>query len=65
MEFKAIVCSCFTPVYGGFDYPKYQGEKYVDGGISVNQPVLDSNTITISPFAGENDICPSDTDSAK
>ncbi|VDD85874.1 unnamed protein product [Enterobius vermicularis] len=60
----AIVCSCFIPVYGGFDYPKYQGEKYVDGGISVNQPVLDSNTITISPFAGENDICPSDTDSA-
>jgi hypothetical protein len=55
-----------------------QGVKYIDGGFSDNQPVLDANTITISPFSGgrvivfiraktifiESDICPTDNDSA-
>ena len=29
-----------------------------DGGYSDNCPVLDSSTITVSPFAGTADICP-------
>lgn len=32
----------------------------MDGGFSDNLPLLNENTITVSPFAGENDICPSD-----
>lgn len=35
-------------------------QQYVDGGLSDNLPVLDENTITVSPFAGEHDICPQD-----
>ncbi|XP_037770710.1 patatin-like phospholipase domain-containing protein 2 isoform X2 [Chelonia mydas] len=34
-------------------------QRYVDGGISDNLPQYESkNTITISPFSGECDICP-------
>ena len=33
---------------------------YLDGGVSDNIPVLDGNTITVSPFSGESDICPRD-----
>ena len=29
-----------------------------DGGYSDNLPVLDSDTITVSPFSGTADICP-------
>lgn len=32
----------------------------MDGGMSDNLPRLDENTITVSPFAGEADICPQD-----
>uniref|UniRef100_A0A8R1Y7L1 PNPLA domain-containing protein n=1 Tax=Onchocerca volvulus TaxID=6282 RepID=A0A8R1Y7L1_ONCVO len=60
----AICCSCFIPVYGGFVYPTFQGEIYIDGGASDNQPVIDTNTITVSPFSGESDICPTDEESA-
>lgn len=29
-----------------------------DGGLSNNNPILDQNTILVSPFGGEADICP-------
>ncbi len=32
----------------------------IDGGYSDNLPVLDGNTITVSPFSGNSDICPQD-----
>lgn len=35
-------------------------QRYVDGGITSNMPELDENAITVSPFAGESDICPND-----
>ncbi|KAG9352355.1 hypothetical protein JZ751_020768 [Albula glossodonta] len=36
--------------------------RYVDGGISDNLPQYElKNTITVSPFSGESDICPRDT----
>uniref|UniRef100_A0A0K0ESS7 triacylglycerol lipase n=1 Tax=Strongyloides stercoralis TaxID=6248 RepID=A0A0K0ESS7_STRER len=60
---QAIICSCFIPFYCGRIPPKFRGEQYVDGGISLNQPVIDDNSITISPFSGESDICPMDEDS--
>lgn len=35
----------------------------MDGGCSDNLPTLDENTITVSPFCGESDICPRDDSS--
>lgn len=34
--------------------------RYIDGGFTDNLPILDENTITVSPFSGLTDICPSD-----
>ncbi|XP_029910410.1 patatin-like phospholipase domain-containing protein 2 [Myripristis murdjan] len=59
---QACVCSTFIPVYCGFIPPVLQGVRYVDGGISDNLPQYElKNTITVSPFSGESDICPRDT----
>ncbi|KAK0397382.1 hypothetical protein QR680_002107 [Steinernema hermaphroditum] len=60
----AIVCSCFIPFYCGRTPPEFRGVQYFDGGWSDNQPMADKHTITVSPFSGESDICPSDGDSA-
>ncbi|KAJ8373788.1 hypothetical protein SKAU_G00043680 [Synaphobranchus kaupii] len=58
---QALVCSCFIPIYCGLIPPSFRGVRYVDGGISNNLPQYETrNTITISPFAGESDICPRD-----
>ncbi|XP_078271267.1 patatin-like phospholipase domain-containing protein 2 isoform X2 [Rhinoraja longicauda] len=39
-------------------------QRYVDGGITDNLPQYKlKNTITVSPFAGESDICPRDCSS--
>ncbi|KAG7455914.1 hypothetical protein MATL_G00246170 [Megalops atlanticus] len=58
---QALVCSCFIPVYCGLIPPSIKGVRYVDGGISDNLPQYElKNTITISPFSGESDICPRD-----
>ncbi|XP_076590265.1 patatin-like phospholipase domain-containing protein 2 [Chaetodon auriga] len=59
---QACVCSAFIPVYCGIIPPTLQGVRYVDGGISDNLPQYElKNTITVSPFSGESDICPRDT----
>ncbi|KAJ7344331.1 hypothetical protein JRQ81_000281 [Phrynocephalus forsythii] len=58
----ACVCSAFIPVYCGLIPPSLQGVRYVDGGISDNLPQYElKNTITVSPFSGESDICPRDS----
>ncbi|XP_062299598.1 patatin-like phospholipase domain containing 3 [Scomber scombrus] len=58
---QALVCSCFIPIYCGLIPPCFRGVRYVDGGISDNLPQSEmKNTITISPFSGESDICPRD-----
>uniref|UniRef100_A0A8C5L5I7 Acylglycerol transacylase n=2 Tax=Jaculus jaculus TaxID=51337 RepID=A0A8C5L5I7_JACJA len=55
----ALLCSCFIPFYSGLIPPSFRGERYVDGGVSDNVPLLDArDTITVSPFYGEHDICP-------
>lgn len=59
------MCSSFIPFYCGWQPPLYRGEAYCDGGLSNNQPIYDVNTLTVSPFSGESDICPSDDDSAR
>uniref|UniRef100_A0A3B3DRE6 Patatin-like phospholipase domain-containing protein 2 n=1 Tax=Oryzias melastigma TaxID=30732 RepID=A0A3B3DRE6_ORYME len=59
---QACICSAYIPVYCGFIPPTLQGVRYVDGGISDNLPLYElKNTITVSPFSGESDICPRDT----
>ena len=40
--------------------PLFRGQYYIDGALSNNLPMLDDDTITISPFTGEHDICPQD-----
>uniref|UniRef100_A0A3B1J5A3 triacylglycerol lipase n=1 Tax=Astyanax mexicanus TaxID=7994 RepID=A0A3B1J5A3_ASTMX len=62
---QALICSCFIPVYCGLIPPAFRGVRYVDGGMSDNMPQSEfKNTITISPFSGENDICPKDNSSS-
>lgn len=59
---QACVCSAYIPVYCGLIPPTFKGVRYVDGGISDNLPQYElKNTITVSPFSGESDICPRDT----
>ncbi|KAM4619397.1 1-acylglycerol-3-phosphate O-acyltransferase Pnpla3-like isoform 1-T1 [Polymixia lowei] len=56
---QVLVCSCFFPVYCGLVPPSYRGVRYVDGALSNNMPLFEQrNTITVSPFSGESDICP-------
>ncbi|XP_077464540.1 patatin-like phospholipase domain-containing protein 4 [Stigmatopora argus] len=59
---QALLCSCFVPGYCGMLPPSFNGVHYMDGGFSKIQPVLalPDQTLTISPFSGETDICPSD-----
>lgn len=43
-------------------FSSVSSQRYVDGGISDNLPQSElKNTITISPFSGESDICPKDS----
>lgn len=61
---QACICSAYIPVYCGLIPPTLQGVRYVDGGISDNLPQYElKNTITVSPFSGESDICPRDISS--
>jgi len=57
---QALICSCFIPFWSGLIAPKYKGITYIDGGFSNNLLILDDKTVTVSPFAGEADICPQD-----
>lgn len=57
---QVLLCSCFIPIWSGLTMPKYKGISYIDGGFSNNLLTLDSKTVTVSPFAGEADICPQD-----
>nr|CAB3262462.1 uncharacterized protein LOC100179837 [Phallusia mammillata] len=54
---QVLICSCFVPFYSGVFPPKYRGVRYVDGGLSNNLPA-DDDTITVSPWSGNSDICP-------
>ncbi|XP_062043165.1 omega-hydroxyceramide transacylase [Lepus europaeus] len=58
---EALYCSCFVPVYCGFIPPTYRGVRYIDGGFTDMQPCsFWTDSITISTFSGQQDICPRD-----
>ncbi|XP_029992105.1 patatin-like phospholipase domain-containing protein 2 isoform X2 [Sphaeramia orbicularis] len=58
---QVLMCSCFFPVYCGFVPPSYRGVLYMDGALSNNMPLFEHrNTITLAPFSGESDICPTE-----
>ncbi|ELW66126.1 Patatin-like phospholipase domain-containing protein 1 [Tupaia chinensis] len=58
---QALYCSCFVPVYCGFIPPTYRGVRYIDGGFTNMQPCsFWTDSITISTFSGQQDICPRD-----
>lgn len=57
---QGLLCTCFIPGFSGILPPKFRGVRYIDGAFSDNLPILDENTITVSPFCGESDICPRD-----
>ncbi|XP_021005136.1 patatin-like phospholipase domain-containing protein 1 [Mus caroli] len=58
---EALYCSCFVPVYCGFIPPTYRGERYIDGGFTSMQPcAFWTDSITISTFSSQQDICPRD-----
>ncbi|KAM5262670.1 omega-hydroxyceramide transacylase [Ctenodactylus gundi] len=58
---EALYCSCFVPVYCGFIPPTYRGVRYIDGGFTSMQPCsFWTDSITISTFSGQQDICPRD-----
>ncbi|XP_010603705.1 patatin-like phospholipase domain-containing protein 1 [Fukomys damarensis] len=58
---EALYCSCFVPVYCGFIPPTYRGVRYIDGGFTSMQPCSSwTDSITISTFSGQQDICPRD-----
>lgn len=60
---QALLCACFIPGFSGILPPRFRGVRYMDGAFSDNLPVLDENTVTVSPFCGESDICPRDQSS--
>ncbi|XP_057555423.1 omega-hydroxyceramide transacylase isoform X2 [Hippopotamus amphibius kiboko] len=58
---EALYCSCFVPVYCGLVPPTYRGVRYIDGGFTGMQPCsFWTDSITISTFTGQQDICPRD-----
>ncbi|XP_029347626.1 patatin-like phospholipase domain-containing protein 2 isoform X2 [Acyrthosiphon pisum] len=57
---QVLLASAFIPVFSGFVPPLIGKYRYIDGGFTDNLPIVDKNTITISPFSGLTDICPRD-----
>ncbi|XP_059482645.1 1-acylglycerol-3-phosphate O-acyltransferase Pnpla3-like isoform X4 [Neocloeon triangulifer] len=57
---QALLSSAFIPIFSGWVPPRFHGVRYIDGCYSDNLPILDENTVTVSPFCGESDICPRD-----
>ncbi|KAM4601756.1 patatin-like phospholipase domain-containing protein 4 [Polymixia lowei] len=56
---KALLASSFVPVYAGIHPVDFRGQKWIDGGFTDGLPILPvGRTITVSPFAGLQDVCP-------
>lgn len=59
---QCLLASSYVPHLTGTEPVDFRGSKYIDGGMTVNLPILDNGlrTITVSPFSGTQDICPDD-----
>ncbi|TRY59365.1 hypothetical protein DNTS_033169 [Danionella cerebrum] len=56
---KVLLASCFVPVYAGLKPVEFQGQKWIDGGLTDSLPIVPlGHTITVSPFSGPQDISP-------
>ncbi|XP_063607295.1 patatin-like phospholipase domain-containing protein 2 [Penaeus indicus] len=55
---QCLLCSCFIPVFSGYRFPSFRGERYMDGGFTNNLPIPGQPCISIGPFEGKIDICP-------
>ncbi|GIX72348.1 patanin-like phospholipase domain-containing protein atgl-1 [Caerostris darwini] len=55
---QALMCSCFIPVYCGYEPPEFYGVAYVDAALSNNSPWINKYTVSVAPFSGNSDICP-------
>nr|CAH8839326.1 unnamed protein product [Trichobilharzia regenti] len=55
---KALLCSAYIPIFSGFVPLSFRGQLVVDGGLSDNLLNINQQTIRVSPFAGDADICP-------
>ena len=56
----ALQGTSFVPFVCGLLPPRFKGSLVFDGFFTDNLPVFDSNTISVSPFAGNASICPKD-----
>ena len=56
----ALQGTSFVPFMCGLLPPRFKGSLVFDGFFTDNLPVFDSNTISVSPFAGNASICPKD-----
>ena len=56
----ALQGTSFVPFVCGLLPPRFKGSLVYDGFFTDNLPVFDSNTISVSPFAGNASICPTD-----
>ena len=56
----ALQGTSFVPFMCGLLPPRFKGSLVLDGFYTDNLPVFDSNTISVSPFAGNASICPKD-----
>lgn len=57
-----LLASCFVPVYAGLKPVEYEGQRWMDGGLTDSLPVLPTGrTVTFSPFSGRVDVSPQDS----
>ena len=56
----ALQGTSFVPFICGLLPPRFKGSLVFDGFFTDNLPAFDSNTISVSPFAGNASICPKD-----
>ncbi|KAJ8415122.1 hypothetical protein AAFF_G00008200 [Aldrovandia affinis] len=56
---KVLLASSFVPLYAGIKAVEYQGQTWMDGGLTDSLPIFPvGRTITVSPFSGPQDVCP-------
>ncbi|XP_041936625.1 patatin-like phospholipase domain-containing protein 4 [Alosa sapidissima] len=59
---QALLASSFVPFYAGLKPVEFQGQTWIDGGFTDSLPIMPGGrTITVSPFSGPLDICPTHT----